>query len=434
MANLIQHKRSLTTSIPTSLANGELAFTSNGNILYIGANAAIVAIAGKRFPGVATANQATVLNANGFIDKTYTNKIIVGADDATNNIQSYSIFANSTQLGGSSGASNTEIVSSWAIKTYVDYKAAAAPGSNTQIYFNDSGVSNSSGGFAFDKTTNTISIGNSTINSTANSTTISFNGTASLNSTTYAGTANNALYLGGIVAANYPTLAANNIFTGNNTIGGTTTTMSSNLAFTGANAHFGSAVMVARDLTLSGNLTVQGALTTISATNLEVTDPLIKLATQQTTDDSLDIGMYGVYGNSTVTQYSGIFRDQDNSAIWTVFNTQKAPDTTVDTANVTYGIGTILSYLKSGGLTSNSTVVNITANSTLSVALVANTLTLTTPLAMAYGGVGTGTVTAGDTLVANSTAWTKLALGTTGKVMQSDGSTVVFSDLDGGSF
>ena len=36
MANLIQIKRSETTATPGSLANGELAWAANGNILYIG--------------------------------------------------------------------------------------------------------------------------------------------------------------------------------------------------------------------------------------------------------------------------------------------------------------------------------------------------------------------------------------------------------------
>ena len=37
MSNLIQIKRSLNTAVPTSLANGELAFTANGDVLYIAA-------------------------------------------------------------------------------------------------------------------------------------------------------------------------------------------------------------------------------------------------------------------------------------------------------------------------------------------------------------------------------------------------------------
>ena len=40
MANLIQIKRSLNTATAPSLANGELAFTANGDHLFIGSNGA----------------------------------------------------------------------------------------------------------------------------------------------------------------------------------------------------------------------------------------------------------------------------------------------------------------------------------------------------------------------------------------------------------
>lgn len=68
MANLIQIKRSLNTATATSLANGELAFTANGDHLFIGSNAAIITIGGKFNPGVLTANQALVANGTGYLD------------------------------------------------------------------------------------------------------------------------------------------------------------------------------------------------------------------------------------------------------------------------------------------------------------------------------------------------------------------------------
>lgn len=70
MSNLIQIKRSQATATPTSLANGELAWSSNGNILYIGNFAGgVTAIGGTRTPGVLTANQALVANSTSGIDK-----------------------------------------------------------------------------------------------------------------------------------------------------------------------------------------------------------------------------------------------------------------------------------------------------------------------------------------------------------------------------
>lgn len=75
--NLIQIKRSLTTATPATLANGEFAYTANGDVLYIGSNGGIVAVGGARNPGILTANQALVANATSGIDKVITANAVV---------------------------------------------------------------------------------------------------------------------------------------------------------------------------------------------------------------------------------------------------------------------------------------------------------------------------------------------------------------------
>jgi hypothetical protein len=86
-------------------------------------------------------------------------------------------------------------------------------------------------------------------------------------------------------------------------------------------------------------------------------------------------------------------------------------------------------------LVSNSSAVNITANATVSVALTANTLSLSTALPATSGGTGTASYTSGDLLVANTgDTLSKLTLGTDGKVLQSNGTAVIYADLDGGTF
>lgn len=75
--NLIQIKRSLTTANATSLANGELAYTANGDVLWIGSNGGIKAIGGGRTPGTLTANQALVANSTSGIDKIITANAVV---------------------------------------------------------------------------------------------------------------------------------------------------------------------------------------------------------------------------------------------------------------------------------------------------------------------------------------------------------------------
>lgn len=140
MANMIQIKRSLNTASPTSLANGELAYTANGDVLFIGSNGATVAIGGKRVPGVLTANQALVANATGFIDT----------------VKAANLIFTSLSANGSYGSNGQVLVTNGSAV----YWGTGTSGSNTEVQFNDSGVANASPGFTFDKSTNTLSISN----------------------------------------------------------------------------------------------------------------------------------------------------------------------------------------------------------------------------------------------------------------------------------
>jgi hypothetical protein len=140
MANLIQIKRSLNTATPGSLANGELAFTANGDALFIGSNGAVVAVGGKRTPGTLTANQALVANATGYLDA----------------IKVANAVLTQIHANGSHGSAGQVLVSDGANV----YWGTGTSGTNTQIQFNDSGVANGSAGFTFDKTANALFIGN----------------------------------------------------------------------------------------------------------------------------------------------------------------------------------------------------------------------------------------------------------------------------------
>jgi len=64
----MQIKRSETTAVPTSLANGELAFSGNGDVLFVGNFGSVLAVGGARTPGTLTANQAIVVDSSSTID------------------------------------------------------------------------------------------------------------------------------------------------------------------------------------------------------------------------------------------------------------------------------------------------------------------------------------------------------------------------------
>ena len=110
------------------------------------------------------------------------------------------------------------------------------------------------------------------------------------------------------------------------------------------------------NVTIAGNLTVNGTTTSVNTTNLEVEDPLIKLAKNNNAADSLDIGFYGLYDTSgSQDLFTGLFRDASDSGKYKLFkDLQAEPTTTVDTTGTGYAVGTLVANLE-GNVTGNVT-------------------------------------------------------------------------------
>ncbi len=111
------------------------------------------------------------------------------------------------------------------------------------------------------------------------------------------------------------------------------------------------------NVTISGNLTVNGTTTTVDTSELHVTDPLIKLA-KDNTANSLDIGFYGQYrASGSTNQFTGLFRDT-NDAKYKLFELLEAePTTTVNTSGTGYQTATLVATLEgnvTGALTGNA--------------------------------------------------------------------------------
>jgi hypothetical protein len=523
--NLIQIKRSLTTATPVTLNNGELAYTSNGDQLFIGSNGVVVPIAGKKTPGTLTANQALVANSTSAIDR-----IIVANAVVT------TLTAN-----GSVGTNGQVLVSNGTAVFW----GTGTSGANTQIQFNDSGVANATAGFTFDKTSNNLTVsntiftttvnaasynagaiglgtggsvqnttsifvGNNTVNTVITSGGMSVNGSATVanssgvytttvngsfitvgtstiaNSTgVYTGIVNGAtIQVGSAFTANstlvnaaainitgqvntatiYATTSANiasqiwanssGLFVSNTTgtvnsavisVGSNFIANSTKVTFTGANIDATSAFLKVADAVISGNLTVSGTVTTINTQQLVVNDNIIELGSNNTITDAVDSGFYAPAGNSTAVWYSGLVRvaalSTNTNPVYRIFVSNTNPNTapTIEaTANTRTGSLTayLLPYGVGGGFVANSSNVQITANSTFGVNIVANTLTLTTALAGVYGGTGKLTVANNSLLYGNSTnGYNELTFNTTvGYVLQSNGTAIVYDLLDGGSF
>jgi hypothetical protein len=182
---------------------------------------------------------------------------------------------------------------------------------------------------------------------------------------------------------------------------------------------------IGRDLSVSGNLTVSGTLTTISSTNLTVTDPLIKVANGNTTTDILDVGIFGAFGNVTTTSYTGLFRDATDSRYKLFTGNIPEPTTTVDTANVNFAYAD----LQVGTLFANKV-------STANAQITGGSITGIVDLAVADGGTGQSTFTSNGILFGNNgNALQVTAAGTQGQVLQAgSGGVPAFGTLDGGTF
>lgn len=496
MANLIQIKRSEITATPTSLANGELAFSGNSDVLFIGNFGTVTPIGGVRSPGTLTANQALVANSSSGIDKVIAGNVVVQTITANGVASPGAGYLLSVDAGGNTywlpqGAVSINVDAQYAFTNNITFTNVTASSNNT------TGAVVITGGLGVGGKLNVsdFAVGNDTVYSTANGTAITTGdlfasatvnalavtvgsavvanalgvyttgtvnaailavGTAFIANSTQVsvglgiglganggiGTAGQVLHSNGSsvywanTLADITSVVAGDGLTGGGTTGDLTlnvvgsngisvaadsvgVTTGSTLTVNTSGIHVNSSLSIT-DLSLTGNLTVSGTLTTIDTNNLTIEDPLIKVANGNGAD-IIDVGLYGMFTNGG-TRYTGLFRDASDGIFKLFTGLEVEPTTTVDTGGVGYGTAVLEAYLNSGALVSNSSNFNITANSIINVAISANTIKLST-------------LTAGGILVGNSTnGMTNLAVGTDGYVLQSNGTSVVYGTLDGGAF
>lgn len=472
MSNLIQIKRSETTATPTLLANGELAWSGNSSILFIGNfDGNTVPIGGARTPGTLTANQALVANSTSGIDR------IIVANAIVTTVTANGVTGTAGQILTSNGSTShwadpanssftitgdtgTDVVSTGQTITFSSANGLTTAVTDNQVQFSvDSGSTLTINSTGFHVNSANLSIASSQLSSdvalgTQTSgdfvATITAGDGISGSSAQEGGAPTIAVVAGSGIASNATgvhvvggdglvsnttgvhVVAANGIAVAGDSVGVTT---GSTLTVNSTGVHVNSALSIT-DLTLSGNLTVTGTLTTLDTVNLVVQDPLIKLANGNVTTDALDIGFFGVYDTSgTEDLFAGLFRDATDGVFKFFKDTEVEPTTTVDTAAAGYTQATLQAFLNSGSLVSNSSAVTLTANSTVAVNMTANTLTLSSALIGTSGGTGLASYTAEEILVANSSnGFRKLAVGTSGQVLQSNGSAVLYATLDGGTF
>jgi len=214
---------------------------------------------------------------------------------------------------------------------------------------------------------------------------------------------------------------------------GNTINVGSLVANSGITANTGT---IYHNLSVGGDLYVVGNVVSSNILSISVTDPLLHLGANNQTD-TLDIGFYSAYNLGSTAKYAGLVRDSSDKVfkLFTELTTDPSgagPISFNDSVTAT-----LQAFLKVDGLIANGTVVNITANNTLSANITANSMTLTTALGYQSGGTGYKTYTDGDLLVGStSSGLSKLSSGSTGGyLLQTDGAGVLYwGSLDGGSF
>ena len=87
------------------------------------------------------------------------------------------------------------------------------------------------------------------------------------------------------------------------------TVMRTNTATTGTQS-------IGGDVSISGNLIVNGTTTYVNTSIVQTSDSLIVLASNNTTGDVVDIGFVGKFNNGSQTQATGLVRDAGNKAYY----------------------------------------------------------------------------------------------------------------------
>jgi len=107
-------------------------------------------------------------------------------------------------------------------------------------------------------------------------------------------------------------------------------------------------VAVAGNVTVDGNMTVEGAVTYISSSTVNVDDSAIKLSANNAAD-TVDIGMYGKYVDGGTATYAGWHRDASASGVFKFYkDLTSEPAGTVDTSHASYAMGTIEAIIDGG--------------------------------------------------------------------------------------
>lgn len=402
MANTIQIKRSAANAAPGSLSKGELAWVDHGTggaagILYIGdmtgAGAAVRKIGG---PGWGT--------------ELLTNSALTGIPTAPTASQG----TDTTQLATTEFVNDAVAASTSAIANASDTNISAPAAGHVLIYDGT------------DSWDNKPLSGDVTIDAAG--------------AVTVTGVAANSIALGVDTTGNYVS-----------TITGT----ANEVEVTGGAGSEGAAVQIGlpNNVTITGNLTVNGTTTTVDSTVVSIADPIFSIG-QNASDDNKDRGMEFKYNDGSARV--GFFGYDEDQAEFTGWTAATATNETYNGTRINANFGNIAGTLTTASQTNITGVGTITtgawqgtvigtefggtgqdfSSSTGVISLSGGTMSVASEMPVTLGGTGVQSLATGAILLGAGTAdMTALTVGSDGQHLTMVSGAPAWSDaVDGGTF
>jgi hypothetical protein len=123
---------------------------------------------------------------------------------------------------------------------------------------------------------------------------------------------------------------------------------------------------------ITGNLTIFGSNTELSTTQININDPLLQLANNNTSD-LVDIGIFGQYNQGSGNVHTGLFRDSLDDT-WKLFKSYSAePTTKISTSANNFAYANLaVASLTSNANGSFAGTLSVTGNTTFSNTLILN--------------------------------------------------------------
>jgi len=278
-------------TVDVDFATGANATSANLSVAS-GANTDVVKIVGDDHIVVAGTNTSHIsvklTNAVSVASVTTTGNTVVGGDvDISGEVNAVSAaITGNTVVGGDVDITGEVNAATAAITTSLQVGTTNGPAANATTFT----VGTAGGLITIGN--NNVTVGNSTVNTSITSTALHSDVAVDLDST---------LNVSGVITAGNDVDITGEVNAASAAIGGATISSAADIG--------------ARNLTLSGDLTVQGTTTTVESTTVNINDNMLSLADNQTgTDaDAVDVGFYANFDEGGTDKYSGFFRDTSHT-------------------------------------------------------------------------------------------------------------------------